>query len=168
VPANFVNQNTLDVILQRSQEIVSGPPILKNVEGKKELLDDPDPELMAKIIAEVTKKLRGLGSRKDEQENKLFDIVVKWNPRTYDGKEDPVLLEEWVRKMKKIFGILEVLDNRRVNIGAFYLTRYANIWWGMVKPTFQNSETTWSKFNEALCIAFIEAKTNGVLNPATG
>jgi len=44
--------------------------MLKNVKGKKGLLDDLDSELMAKIVAEVTKKLKGSGSGKDEQEKK--------------------------------------------------------------------------------------------------
>ena len=82
--------------LQRSREAVSRPPILKNVDGKKGILDDVNPELMAKIVAEVTKKLKGLGYGKDEQKNKFFDRVVKQNPKAYDVKEDPVLLEEWV------------------------------------------------------------------------
>jgi len=117
-------------------------------------LDDLDPDLMAKIVIEVTKKLKGSSSRKDEQENKFFDRVAKRNPKTYDGKEDPVLLEEWVRHMEKIFNVMEVPDNRHVNIGAFYLIGQADIWWGMVKPTFQNSEATWSKFSEALRAKF--------------
>ena len=94
VPAQFVNQNTPAVTPQRSQEVVCGPLNPENIEGKKGLLDDLDPELMATIVAEVTKKLKGLGSGKDEHENKFFDRVVKWNPTTYDGKEDPALLEE--------------------------------------------------------------------------
>ena len=36
---------------------------------------------MAKIVAEVTKKLKGSGSGKDEQENKFFNKVAKRNPR---------------------------------------------------------------------------------------
>jgi len=66
VPAHSVNQNTLARTPHRSQEAISGPPILENVEGKKGLLDDLDPKLMATIVAEVTKKLNGLGFRKDE------------------------------------------------------------------------------------------------------
>ena len=109
---------------------------------KKKVLDDLDPEVLVKIVAEVTKTLKGSGSGKDEQENKFFDKVVKRNPRTYGGREDPVLLEEWIRQMEKIFDVVEVPENRRINIGAFYLTGQADIWWGMVKPTFQNDEST--------------------------
>ena len=54
-----------------------GPQILKNDEKKKRVLDDLDPEVLARIVAEVTKTLKGSGSRKDEQENKFFDKVAK-------------------------------------------------------------------------------------------
>ena len=65
-----------------------------------------------------------------------------------------MLLEEWIRQMEKIFNVVEVPENRRINIGAFYLTGQADIWWGMVKPTFQNDESTWNKFSEALRAKF--------------
>jgi len=61
-----INKNTLLVTHQRSQEALRGTLILENVEGKKGLLDDLDPELIAKIIVNVTKKLKGLGSKNDE------------------------------------------------------------------------------------------------------
>jgi len=64
---------------------------------------------MAKIIAEVTKKLKGSWSDKDEKENEFFDWVTKWNPKTYDGKEDVVLLKEWITQMKNIFDVVEFL-----------------------------------------------------------
>ena len=65
-----------------------------------------------------------------------------------------MLLKEWVRQMEKIFDVVEVPDNGCVDIGAFYLTAQANIWRRVVKPTFQNSEATWSQFSEALHTKF--------------
>jgi len=35
--------------------------------------------------------------------------------------EDPVLLEDWIRQMEKIFDVVEVPDNGCIDIGAFYL-----------------------------------------------
>ena len=58
----------------------------------------------------VTKEVTGSGSDKDKKENKFFDWVTKQNPKTYDSKEGPVLLEEWIRQMENIYDV-EVLDN---------------------------------------------------------
>ena len=43
-----------------------------NVEGQKGVWDDLDHELMTKIIAEITKKLKGSWSDKDKKENEFF------------------------------------------------------------------------------------------------
>ena len=61
---------------------------LENVESQKGLLDNLNHKLMAKIVAEVIRKLQGSGSGKYKKENKFFDQVTKWNPKTYDGKDD--------------------------------------------------------------------------------
>jgi len=117
-------------------------------------LEGLDPELLAKIVAEVTQKLKNSDSKEDRKGNKHFERVAKQNPKTYDGKEDPIILEEWVRQMEKIFDVVEVPDDKRVSIGAFYLSGQADIWWSTVKTTFQSSNATWSRFSEALRAKF--------------
>ena len=53
--------------------------------------------------------------------------------KVYDGKYDPVELKEWVRGIEKIFNVVEVPDEKKVNIGTFYLTVEAGFWWNIVK-----------------------------------
>jgi len=84
--------------------------------------------MLANIVAEVTQKLKNSDFKEDEKGNKYFERVAKQNPKTYDGKEDPIILEEWVRQMEKIFDVVEVPDDKRVSIGAFYLSGQADIW----------------------------------------
>jgi len=72
----------------------------------------------------------------------------------YEGKYDPVELEEWIRGMENIFAIVEVLENKKVNIGTFYLAKEANIWWNTVKCRWQESELTWTKFTGELRAQF--------------
>jgi len=67
------------------------------------------------------------------KEDKLANRVVRRNPGTYGGSNDPVELEEWIKGMKKIFIVIEVAEEKKVNIGTFYLTTEANIWWSNVK-----------------------------------
>ena len=54
--------------------------------------------------------------------NDVADRVAKRNPRTCDGKYDLVLLEEWIRGMKRIFAIVEVPEDKKMDIRTFYLT----------------------------------------------
>jgi len=41
--------------------------------------------------------------------------------------------EEWIRGMEKIFTIVEVPRDKKVNIETFYLTGETDIWWNTVK-----------------------------------
>ena len=57
----------------------------------------------------------------------VVDRIAKHNPKTYDGKYHPVRLELWIRGMEKIFTMVEMPEEKRVNIGTFYLTGKADI-----------------------------------------
>jgi len=60
-------------------------------------------------------------AHKDEKENEFFYWLTKQNPKTYDGKEAPILLKEWIRLMKKIFVVVEVLTIDVCLLGSFIL-----------------------------------------------
>jgi len=61
------------------------------------------------------------------KDDKLVDRVAQCNPKVYDRKYALVELNEWIRGMEKIFTVVKVPDEKKVNIGTFYLTREANI-----------------------------------------
>jgi len=67
---------------------------------------------------------------------------------------DSVELEEWIRGMEKIFAVVEVPKNKKVNIGTFYLAGEADIWWNTVKCRWQESKLTWAKFTGELRAQF--------------
>jgi len=61
------------------------------------------------------------------KEDKVADKVARCNLKTYGKTYDSVELEEWIRGIEKIFVVIEVLKEKKVNIGTFYLTGEANI-----------------------------------------
>jgi len=66
-------------------------------------------------------------------------------------------LEEWIRGMEKIFTIVEVHDEKKVDIGMFYLIREIYIWWNTVKDRLLGLEFTWNRFLEELRAKFYAA-----------
>ena len=44
----------------------------------------------------------------------------------YDGTYDLVVLDEWVTGTEKIFIVVEVPEEKKVNIGTYYLTGEAD------------------------------------------
>ena len=59
--------------------------------------------------------------------------------------------------MEKIFTVVEVPEEKRVNIGTYYLTGEADIWWNTVKDKLVGPEFTWSKFLVELRAKFYPA-----------
>jgi len=44
--------------------------------------------------------------------------------------------------MEKIFTVVEVSEEKKVNIGTYYLTSEADIWWNVVKDKLLGPEFT--------------------------
>jgi len=86
--------------------------------------------------------------------DKLVDRVARSNPKVYDGNLDPIELEDWIRGMEKIFTVVEAPEEKKVNLGTFYLTGEVDIWWSTVKDKLQGPELTWTKFLEELRAKF--------------
>jgi len=88
------------------------------------------------------------------KDDKLADKVARHKPKVYDENYDQVVLKEWVRGMEKIFTMVEVPEEKKVNIGMYYLTSEADIWWNTIKGRLVGPEFIWSKFLEELRAKF--------------
>jgi len=60
--------------------------------------------------------------------------------------------------VEKIFTVTEVLGDKRVNIGTFYLTGEIDIWWNIIKNRLLGFGFTWSRFVEELTTAHLSAE----------
>jgi len=58
-------------------------------------------------------------------------------------------LEEWIRGIEKIFTTLEFPEDKKVNIGIFYLTKEVRFWWKAIKERLLGLDST-SRFLEEL------------------
>ena len=54
-------------------------------------------------------------------EDNLVDNLASCNPKTYCRSYNLMELEEWIREIKRIFVVLEVPQEKRVNIAMFSL-----------------------------------------------
>jgi len=69
-------------------------------------------------------------------------MVARCNPNVYDRNYDPVVLEKWVKGMEKIYTVVEVLEEKKVNNGMYYLAGEADIWWNTIKDKLVGPEFT--------------------------
>ena len=105
-----------------------------------------DPNYWLALVGELMKRIPQVPIETPPKEDKLADRIAWRNPRVYDGTYDPIVLEEWVRGMEKIFTMVGVPEEKKVNVGMYYLTGEADIWWNTVKDKLIGPKFTWSKF----------------------
>ena len=98
------------------------------------------------LVAELMKRIPQVPTETPPKEDKLADRVARRNPKVYNGSYDPVVLEEWIRGMEKIFTVVEVPEEKKLNIGTYYLSGEADIWWNTVKDKLEGPEFTWNEF----------------------
>ena len=79
------------------------------------------------LVAELMKRISQVPIETPPKEDKLAERIARRNPKVYDGTYDLVVLEEWIRGMRKIFAVIEVPEEKKVNIGTYYSTGEANI-----------------------------------------
>jgi len=56
--------------------------------------------------------------------------------------------------MEKTFIVVEVSEEKKVNIVTYYLTNEADIWWNTVKDKLVGPKLTWNKFLSELRTKF--------------
>jgi len=92
-----------------------------------------DPNNSQALVAELIKRIPQVPIETPHKEDKTTDRIARCNPKVYGGSYNLVVLEEWIRGMEKISTVVEVLQENKVNIGTYYLTSEADIWWNTVK-----------------------------------
>ena len=60
--------------------------------------------------------------------------------------------------MKKVISVIEIIGDKRVNIGIFHLTSETDIWWNIVKNRLLGPDFTVSRFLEELTTTLQIAK----------
>jgi len=101
-----------------------------------------NPSYWLTLVAELMKRIPQVPAKTPPKEDKLADRVAWRNRKGYDGSYDPIVLEEWIRGMEKIFTVVEVPEEKKMNIGTYYLSGEADIWWNTVKDKLIGPEFT--------------------------
>ena len=101
-------------------------------------------------MIELMKRIPPVPLKTIPKPNKLTNRTAPCNLKVYDGKFDPIDLKEGIRKMEKIFIVVEVFEEKKVNIGTFYSISEVEIWWSTAMDKLQGPKHTYAKFLEEL------------------
>ncbi|XP_010689675.2 uncharacterized protein LOC104903348 [Beta vulgaris subsp. vulgaris] len=101
-------------------------------------------------LVRVTMNLARRGPSKKKSVD-WFKRVSDSKPPSYDGKCDPVKLENWFRDFEKLFDAIQYLDNRKVAIVVYYLKDEADFWWSQHNETLiARPDFDWKAFGGAM------------------
>ena len=80
------------------------------------------------------------------------------NPPSFDGKSSPEAAEDWIKEIERIFRVLQVGDDRKVDFGTYRLRKDAERWWATTwEIKFDNQPVEWDQFVEAFYAAYFPA-----------
>ena len=110
-------------------------------------INDVD-EVANKIYARLAQAaLHGEG----QKEGCSFMEFRKKNPPTFAGETDPMVTENWLLKMEKLFKVLHCRDSQKVEYATFALEGPTERWWAgtevlLKEELGENTRITWDKF----------------------
>lgn len=76
----------------------------------------------------------------DDPQAVMAKKLVALKPPLFVGKEDPTIVQNWVREFDKIFTVAGTLELQKVDQATFYLRENADTWWEYEGPTIREQE----------------------------
>lgn len=69
-----------------------------------------------------------------------FDKFYRLQPPTFVGGTDPLVAEEWIGEMEKIFEFVQCTEEEKVRFATFMLRKHANVWWKFTRRSLKNKD----------------------------
>ncbi|XXG82959.1 hypothetical protein AAC387_Pa10g0830 [Persea americana] len=82
--------------------------------------------------------------------NAIFKKFLKRGPLEFTGTEDPLVANDWIVRMEKIFRVSECLGRQRVQLATYMFCGIADDWWKTVQRPYEVTGDELSHFVEAL------------------
>ena len=76
----------------------------------------------------------------------LYEIFRKQRPPTFEGTNDPLAAEEWLRNIERILDFMKLSDHERIMCATYKLTKDARYWWEVTGQTKDLETLSWTEF----------------------
>ena len=89
--------------------------------------------------------------------NVIFEKFLKRGPPEFMGTEDPLVADDWIVRMEKIFRVFECTGSQRVQPAAYMFRSVAEDWWRTVQRPYEliGDEAAWTAFRTDFLRKFI-------------
>ncbi|CAH9070981.1 unnamed protein product [Cuscuta europaea] len=118
---------------------------------RREVPTAPTNAELALTMQQFAQTLSTTFLQNQQTSNDASKRVAARNPPSYQGQEDPFILEDWIRSFDKLFEAVNCPAEQRVDITAYYLHQEADNWWATDGPALrQQPNLSWEAFKEAM------------------
>ncbi|KAL5563980.1 hypothetical protein UlMin_033727 [Ulmus minor] len=76
----------------------------------------------------------------------LYERFRKQGPPTFEGSNDPLAAEEWLRNIERILDFMKLSDQERIICATYKLTKDARYWWEVTGQTKDLETLSWTEF----------------------
>ncbi|CAL9130901.1 unnamed protein product, partial [Musa textilis] len=110
-------------------------------------------ETMSSVMQQLQQE-RNCGAKTLNHTGSRIEQFKKLSPPCFSGEPDPMVAEQWIMRMEKIFDVLDCPDDQKVSFATFMLEGEAEYWWKTIKRISEarHEHITWKvfveKFNE--------------------
>ena len=66
-----------------------------------------------------------------------FEKFLKRGPPEFTGIEDPLVADDWIVRMEKIFKVFECSGRQRVQLAAYMFRSVVEDWWRTVQCSYE-------------------------------
>ena len=98
-------------------------------------------------------------SVREADPNVIFEKFLKRGPPEFTGTEDPMVADDWLVRLEKIFRVFECTGQQQVQLAAYMFRGVAEDWWRTVHRSFEaiGDEIAWAAFRADFLRKFIPA-----------
>ncbi|KAL5540527.1 hypothetical protein UlMin_045649 [Ulmus minor] len=76
----------------------------------------------------------------------LYERFRKQGPPTFEGSNDPLAAEEWLRNIERILDFMKLSNQERIMCATYKLTKDARYWWEVTGQTKDLETLSWIEF----------------------
>ncbi len=101
-------------------------------------------QLMAQLLQQ--QQQMQLAAQPVQLMDSYYKRFHRLNPPTFDGGSDPMIAEIWIRKMEKMYKLLQFSEEVKVRLAIFMLRGSAESWWTAMETAYEVNGMAWRDF----------------------
>lgn len=94
----------------------------------------------ASHLLEVLANAVNNGPQQSSGISEVIEQFSKFQPLLFQGSSNPLVVEDWNKKLEKTFTFIVYTEAQKVFCASFMLKKVVSYWWDMVKRPYHTDE----------------------------